>query len=364
MKTVLERASAYLSRMPVSVSRQGGHTAAFRAAVALVRGFDLPEQEALPLLCRWNEGCRPPWRENVLRQKLRSAATTATRPAGYLLEAPQPSRNGKSFSSSSSRSGNRGPQGGQGTQGAERSHTACSSTLSSASPQSHTPPPAAPPAEDRAWLRETWPEFHPLSREDIRAVSKLRGLLPDAVDLAHRHGFLRIAQVQDQRCLVITEGTFAQVRRLDGGALHNAAGDRIKARNLSGSQGAFIGQGWLGETTHVLLVEGAVGLIEGLAAMLLVDTPHAWSVLAATSASSRFARDPGLMQRLHGRQVHVVPDNDASGRDAAASWLADLQAAGVCATAHVLPAPCKDLGDVFHLPETERTQILNHLFLP
>jgi len=68
MKTVLERASAYLSRMPVSVSRQGGHTAAFRAAVALVRGFDLPEQEALPLLCRWNEGCRPPWRENVLRQ--------------------------------------------------------------------------------------------------------------------------------------------------------------------------------------------------------------------------------------------------------------------------------------------------------
>ena len=50
-----------------------------------------------------------------------------------------------------------------------------------------------------------------------------------------------------------------------------ADGTPIKASNLPGSQGAFIGQGWLGETTHVLLVEGAIGLIEGLAAMLLGD---------------------------------------------------------------------------------------------
>jgi hypothetical protein len=166
-------------------------------------------------------------------------------------------------------------------------------------------------------------------------VAELRGILPDAVDLAHRHGFLRVAGVQGQgqRCLIITEGTFAQARRLDGQPLVKADGTRIKARNLSGSQGAFIGQGWLGETTHVLLVEGAVGLIEGLAAILLVDSPHAWSILAATSASSRFARDSALLERLRGREVHIMPDTDAAGMDAASSWLADLQSAGVYAIA-------------------------------
>ena len=201
-------------------------------------------------------------------------------------------------------------------------------------------------AEDRAWLRETWPEFHPLTHEDIRAVARLRGIFPDAVDLAHRHGFLRVAEVQGHRCLVITEGAFAQVRRLDGEPLVKADGTRIKARNLSGSQGAFLGQRWLGETTHVLLVEGAIGLIEGLAAMLLVDTPHAWSILAATSASSRFARDSALLAQLKGRRVLIVPDADEAGKDAAASLQADLRAHGASADSLRLPAGIKDLGEL------------------
>ena len=303
MKTVTERASAYLARMPASVSGQRGHATAFSAAVALVRGFDLSEQEALPLLSRWNDACLPPWKENELRHKLRSAATTAGRPPGYLL-----------------------------TQSA------------SSQPIPHPTMPAA--AEDRAWLRETWPEFHPLTHEDIRAVARLRGIFPDAVDLAHRHGFLRVAEVQGHRCLVITEGAFAQVRRLDGEPLVKADGTRIKARNLSGSQGAFLGQRWLGESTHVLLVEGAIGLIEGLAAMLLVDTPHAWSILAATSASSRFARDSALLAQLKGRRVLIVPDADEAGKDAAASLQADLRAHGASADSLRLPAGIKDLGEL------------------
>lgn len=344
MKDTTKRASAYLARMPISISGQGGDAAAFSAAVALVRGFDLSEAEALPLLSRWNKDCRPPWREHDLRHKLHCAATSsAGQPAGYLLKQSSSS----SYSSSSSRTKAQGSQ-------------------SAAEPQKISKPEAcatpAAPAEDRTWLREKWPEFHPLTHEDIRTVAELRGILPDAVDLAHQHGFLRVAGVQGQRCLIITEGTFAQARRLDGQPLAKADGTPIKARNLPGSQGAFIGQGWLGETTHVLLVEGAVGLIEGLAAMLLVDTPHAWSILAATSASSRFARDSALLERLRGREVHIMPDTDAAGMDAASSWLADLQSAGVYAIARLLPKPLKDLGDVLHLPEAERQPILDGLF--
>jgi hypothetical protein len=170
--------------------------------------------------------------------------------------------------------------------------------------------------------------------------------------------------VQRRTCIVITEGTFAQVRRLDGQPLEKADGTLIKAQNLLGSVGAFIGQSWLGETTHVLLLEGAIGLIEGLSAVLLADTPHAWSILAATSASSRFARDAPLLERLRGRQVHLLPDTDEAGMDAASSWLADLQAAGIHTTAHFLPKPCKDLGDVFHLPKADRQTMLDRIFIP
>lgn len=352
MKTATERASAYLAKMPASVSGHGGDAAAFSAAVALVRGFDLSEEEALPLLSHWNKDCRPPWRENDLRHKLHWAARSTKVPAGCLLEAEW-------------------PQGGQSTHGAKGKDKPCRSNKPDRSNRPHktysaSHNAAAPtaPAEDRAQLRAAWPEFQRLTDEDIRTVAELRGIFPDAVDLAHRHGFLKVAEVQGQRCLIITEGTFAQVRRLDGQPLEKGDGTRIKARNLSGSQGAFIGQSWLGETTHVLLVEGAVGLIEGLAAMLLVDTQHAWSILAATSASSRFARAPELLERLRGREIHLIPDTDEAGMDAGASWLADLQAAGVHAHVHFLPQPCKDLGDVLHLPEAERLGILHEIFPP
>jgi hypothetical protein len=352
MNTVIDQASAHLMQMPVSISGQRGHDAAFRAALALVRGFDLSEQEALPLLSRWNAACDPPWSESALRNKLRSAATTSDKPAGYLLTQSSSS----SYSSSSSRNEALSNKGTQGTADAGSSHTACSA--SQPIPQNTT----QAYAEERARLRAAWPEFQRLTVADLRAVAALRGIYPDAVDLAQRHGFLRVAEMQGHRCLVITEGTFAQVRRLDGQPLVKADGTQIKARNLSGSQGAFIGQRWLGETTHVLLVEGAIGLIEGLAAMLLVDTAHSWSILAATSASSRFARDPGLLERLRGREVHIIPDTDEAGMDAASSWLADLQSAGVYAIARLLPKPLKDLGDVLHLPEAERQPILDGLF--
>ncbi|MFC5457501.1 hypothetical protein [Prosthecobacter fluviatilis] len=353
MKTITERASAYLARVPASISGPRAQAAAARAALALVRGFGLSEPEALPLLTRWNAACQPPWQEKELRHLLRTAAASTERPAGYLLEAQRPQ---------GAEAGNRPdrPDRPHKTHASSQSPAAAPAPAAPALPEAGATAPA--PAEDIGWLREMWPEFHPLTREDIRAVAEQRGLLPDAVDLAHRHGFLRVAQVQGHRCLVITEGTFAQVRRLDGKPLEKADGSRIQTRNLSGSQGAFIGQGWLGETTHVLLVEDAVGLLEGLAAMLLVDTPHAWSILAATGASARFARDSGLLERLRGREVHLLPDTDEAGLDAGATWLADLRAAGVQAAVHLLPAPCKDLGEVLQLPEADRQPILESLF--
>ena len=50
VKPILERASAYLAKMPAALSGQGAHSAIFDVAVALVKGFGLSPEEALPLL--------------------------------------------------------------------------------------------------------------------------------------------------------------------------------------------------------------------------------------------------------------------------------------------------------------------------
>jgi hypothetical protein len=319
MKSILERASAYLARIPVSVSGQGGHAAAFAAAISLTRGFNLTEEEALPLLASWNHGCLPPWTESELRHKLRSASTSTGKPSGYLLG-------------------------------------------EDASPwREPTAPDFESEPEKKARQRKAWPEFRPLKPTGITAIASLRHMLPDAVDLTHRWGFLKGAEIEGHRCFILHEGTFAQARRLDGQPFTRADGTRIKAKNLPGSEGAFIGQRWLGDAKHVLLVEGVIGLLEALAAFALVNMPESWSLLAATSASSRFARDPALLACLRGRHVRLVPDADEAGLNAAASWLADLEAVGATADAFALPPGFKDLGEIIAASDSHQ-ETLNALF--
>ncbi len=82
---VTARASAYLARMPGSTAGQNGHGAAWRAALAMVRGFDLEPGEALSLLrAEFNPRCSPPWSERELSHKIDNA-TRSRCETGYLL---------------------------------------------------------------------------------------------------------------------------------------------------------------------------------------------------------------------------------------------------------------------------------------
>jgi hypothetical protein len=146
------------------------------------------------------------------------------------------------------------------------------------------------------------------------------------------------------------EGKFAQARRFDGGLLPVQGGRKqSKAKNLPGSEGAFIGRKWaLGSTCPVLLVEGVIGLVEALAAVMLARDALDWTCLAAVSASSRFGRDAELLHALVGRRVHIIPDAGSTGEEAASMWMAELEDAGVHVQTEPVPLPiaCKDLGDV------------------
>jgi len=85
------RARAYLSAMAPAVSGQGGHSATWDAAVAMVRGFNLDPEAALAILVAdYNPRCNPPWSERELRHKVQDALQNGQVPFGYLADAGRP----------------------------------------------------------------------------------------------------------------------------------------------------------------------------------------------------------------------------------------------------------------------------------
>ncbi|WP_438040937.1 bifunctional DNA primase/polymerase [Sorangium sp. So ce128] len=79
------RAAAYLRTMDPAISGQRGHDALWRAAVAMVCGFELAPDVALDLLrTEYNPRCLPPWSEAELRHKVEDAGHAGV-PRGYLL---------------------------------------------------------------------------------------------------------------------------------------------------------------------------------------------------------------------------------------------------------------------------------------
>lgn len=82
----LERARRYLSALPPAIAGQHGDLHTFRVCCRLVRGFALPDAEALKLLDGWNARCHPPWSERELTEKVRRARRYGREPIAGLLE--------------------------------------------------------------------------------------------------------------------------------------------------------------------------------------------------------------------------------------------------------------------------------------
>lgn len=84
-RSQVERASAYVSRVPPAVAGQSGDLHTFQACCRVVRGFALDDDQALAVLADWNARCQPPWTERELLQKIRSARRNGREPIGGLL---------------------------------------------------------------------------------------------------------------------------------------------------------------------------------------------------------------------------------------------------------------------------------------
>lgn len=82
---VIQRAKAYLATMREAVSGEKGHNSCFRAACAMVLGFDLDPETAFTILWdSYNPRCVPPWSEKDLRHKVDDADRQAGA-RGYLV---------------------------------------------------------------------------------------------------------------------------------------------------------------------------------------------------------------------------------------------------------------------------------------
>lgn len=82
---ILLRAERYLSKLPPSISGQGGQKDLWNAAFAMVMGFGLSVQDATYLLASvFNPRCQPPWRERELQRTAENAARSNQR-GGFLL---------------------------------------------------------------------------------------------------------------------------------------------------------------------------------------------------------------------------------------------------------------------------------------
>lgn len=298
-RSVVERARRYLASLPVAISGSGGRAATFKVALVLIKGFGLSEEEALALIMEWNAGCSPPWSERELRAVLRDAAKS-DKPHGYLLK--------------------------------DRAAT-------------------VDEAEIRRQKRWTWNAAAmraPIVPE-LKLVAALRNVSPQAADLLRCQGHLWRGRWRDQDAFFIRNGpngTFCQARRMDGEPF-DFDGRRIKSLNLPGAEGKFLCPGGLGgaEST-VILIEGAIGLLEAAEFVLRAETQESVlkprAIMAAVSAAVRFS-DTQLV-KLAGRNVLILADPDDAGREAAAAWCGQLKAAGCGVRSILPPAGFRDFG--------------------
>lgn len=76
----------YLDRLEGAIQGEAGDLKTFQTACALVRGFNLPDDDALTYLKKYNEKCSPRWSDSDLASKIKSARKSGSGDFGYLLK--------------------------------------------------------------------------------------------------------------------------------------------------------------------------------------------------------------------------------------------------------------------------------------
>ena len=192
-----------------------------------------------------------------------------------------------------------------------------------------------------------WPsELVKGSEEAWSSFAKLRGYSYPAVWTMAQAGILRFCVINGHKCIAITdsERRSAEIRRVDGGLF----GGGSKAYPLKGVDKSWlVGAALLADGADVLITEGATDLLTALS--LYVDHRKAggkriWCPMGLLGSKCK-RLDPGLIERLKGRQVRLIPDGDDDGDIMRDTWAAMLTKVG-CTVDVVRMPRGKDLSDM------------------
>lgn len=83
-RKIIDRARAYVDKIPAAISGQGGSKQTFAVACSLVLGFDLHPADAYPIMVEYSNRCKPEWSEKEIWDKLESAEKKGGQ-RGYIL---------------------------------------------------------------------------------------------------------------------------------------------------------------------------------------------------------------------------------------------------------------------------------------
>lgn len=298
-----DRARRYLAKLPPSIQGAGGERALHKACFAIVVGFDIPPDAAFPLLAEYNASAVPPWPDNALRLKL-SGVNRFHGERGFLL-------------------------GGE-------------IRKKDAQPVNRTAP--AKPAPSKEAL---WPTLRLPTVEEMILLEKVRGgVRREAFQLAANHGILRVGLNRTRRNTLawwLCGDGFVQAKTFDGSLWSGVA----KVDTHGSATGKWITCGATQHAKKIILVEGPVGIIEVIEALLRADEEAGhWheGVGAMASYNAKTDLSPELCRYLAPRSVLIIADAGPTGLEAAKKWRSAIKAAGGSAT--ILQPDSGDLGDL------------------
>lgn len=299
----INRARAYVAKMPAAVSGNGGHAQTFAVACSLAR-FGLGEEGILALLREYNQQCQPPWTERELRHKARSAIQ---KNAGQLIDDNLNRRQA----------------------------------------------PITQKATTEALRTHDWTFLGRGTQEDFESLSDTIEVGLPAIELASERGFLKFwnAPNTGARMWTITDSTryVRQDRTLSGKPIRFKDGSQGKSRTI-GKASWLIGADSLQGKEVVLLCEGITDFLAGWQILYATERLDDCGVCCKLGASQTIHED--AIAALQGKLVVIFPDADKAGREGAVKTHRQLKAAGISSIAYRFDGlkrmdgkPVKDLRD-------------------